>query len=170
VRSEEAYALGKMLDNSSWQHPRAGDVRLARNITPSDIDLCLDNNGMILACELSRSASKWQQLLPGQRILYQSLVYRSAHIAVLCHHSVAPEEGRKIDTRYDIDSFQIMMADDWKITIIPVINGNFYWRKFVEMWFTDPYKLRCKFFGVASMDDEISKNTYLEWIDFKCPI
>jgi hypothetical protein len=152
IFSPEAYARGKMLDHSSWQHPRLGDKPLPRGITASDIDMAVgagisavdisfDNRGKMIIGEISSIAREWRELKPGQRWTYESLVSGSAHCAVLCHHSVPLEEGRKIDTRYDIDSFQIMISDHGFLTL-PVMSGNNKWQRFVFAWYRDPVLAR----------------------------
>jgi len=156
IYAEEAYALGKMLDHSSWQHPRPGDEPLPRRITPSDIDMTatggmlsavpivFDNRGKIVLGELSSHAREWHELNPGQRWTYESLLNSSPHCAVLCHHSVRTEERRLIDTRYDIDSFQVRINDHGIITL-PVVRGNKAnkaWQRFVLGWYRDPVMMR----------------------------
>ena len=130
---EQAYALGKMFDNSGWNG-------LLRNKgTPSDIDLCFDNNGSIIFADLSKTCDSWQQLgnaLKGQRWLYESLIKCGPHCAVLCKHSVAPEMGRQIDTLRDVDSFQVMVWDFGPV-LSPVYDGT-RWQAFVIMWMNQP--------------------------------
>ena len=136
IRSEEAYALGKMLDNSSWW---TDEPKLPRKITPSDMDLpqiplVFDNNGQILLCELSMVRTQWQEMSSGQRWIFESVLNHANHFAVLCSHNVKPEMGRRINTRYDIQSFQVML---WDFGIIhsKVVNGNGEWQNFVLQFY-----------------------------------
>ena len=100
IFSTPAYAQGKMLDHSGWKLPR--------NITPSDVDMVIDNDGSIIYGELSSWCSHWAGIKEGQRRLYQNAIRDGKHCAVLCRHSVKPEERRQIDTCYDIESFEAM--------------------------------------------------------------
>ena len=132
IYSREAYALGKMLDHSSWYRE---EPKLPRRIRPSDIDypiipLVFDNNGWLLMCELSRHCSKWNELSTGQRWLYESVIAHTQKFAVLCTHNVTPQEGRLINSRHDVQSFQIMLWD-WGYVFSPVILGNARWQHFV---------------------------------------
>ena len=102
IYCEQAYAQGKMLDNSSWELPRM--------ITPSDIDLVFDDGqmGRIIFVELSSSETHWNLLSVGQRRLYSRLVAKGHGkvFAALCKHSVPQDQ--QINTRNDIDTFQVM--------------------------------------------------------------
>ena len=111
IRLEQAYALGKMLDNSSWWRD---EPKLPRGSTPSDTDypmipLLFDNDGKILLCELSYDKAEWRELSKGTRWKYESLVHHTHNFAVLCRHNVKAETGRLINTRYDVQSFQVMV-------------------------------------------------------------
>lgn len=126
IHSEEAYALGKMLDHSAWSD-------LPRKITPSDLDMAFDNDGKIIFGELSSSECEWQRLSRGQRLLYENAIKNSPHCAVLCKHAVSLADGRPIDTRGDITSFQVMLYD-YGLVICPVFDGNDRWQKFILRW------------------------------------
>ncbi len=153
VFAEEAYAQGKMLDHSSWQRPRDGDRPLPRSITPSDADMTVgeglfssipavfDNRGNILFCELSSHAREWKEIQPGQLRLYEGLLRGNPHCAVLCRHSVRPERKRKIDTRYDIESFHVRIFDHGFIEL-PVVDGNQEWQSLVLRWYENPVMMR----------------------------
>lgn len=148
IRNEDAYALGKMLDNSAWLG------RLPRSITPSDMDLVFDNGGRIIFAELSRSQCEWKTLEWGQRLLYENAIKNSLHCAVLCKHSVNPNERRLINTFVDITSFQLMIHD-CRFVFSRVIEGNSYWQKYVFDWFDDPIKVRQQLIskcGESSLD------------------
>lgn len=142
VFAEEAYALGKMLDHSSWQQGE----KIVRLITPSDIDAVWDNIGMVIFAEFSSHASEWAQIKKGQRWMYESALKNGAHCAVLCRHNVHPEDGKKINSKLDVVSFQPMFWDH-----SPVIGdlqiGNDRWQAFVRLWFKDPIRLRRWFLG-----------------------
>ena len=101
---EEAYAQGKMLNHAAWCK---GEWKMPRNITPSDIDFAIDNDGKVLFCELNSSESEWAKLGLGQRLLYRNLIFNSAHLSVLCKHSVP--KTKKINTRHDVESFQVLV-------------------------------------------------------------
>lgn len=129
IYAEQAYAQGKMLNNSAW------NGMLPRNITPSDIDLVFDNNGWQLLCELSSQTSNWAELKRGQRLLYQGLTIKHRTIGVLLKHSVPKD--RQIDTLKDIDSFQVMISGG-RIT---EIFGGERWQRFVEQFYESPVRL-----------------------------
>jgi len=126
IHSQEAYALGKMVDSSSWSLPRG--------ITPSDIDLVFDNAGDMLACELSRKTFLWSELPVGQRLVYERFVLNGCarHIAAVCKHNVAPEFGRKIDSRNDVVQFQLMVYMEGNLVMSNVRDD---WPEFVEKEF-----------------------------------
>ncbi len=123
IHSQEAYALGKILDNSSWSLPRG--------ITPSDIDLVFDNDGDMLACELSRETCLWTGLSVGQRLVYERFVMNgfARNLAAVCKHNVAPDFGRKIDSRNDIVRFQLMVLYNGRLEASEVRHD---WPHFVE--------------------------------------
>lgn len=102
IYCEQAYAQGKMLDNSSWDLPR--------HITPSDIDMVFDDArlGRLLFVELSSCCITWDTVSIGQRKLYSQLVANGCNkvFAVLAKHDV-PTTSR-INTRNDITHFQVM--------------------------------------------------------------
>src|SRR5687768_15001960 len=100
IYNEQAYAQGKMLDHSEWK-------LLPRKITPSDIDMCFDNRGWLLLCELSSKTPNWSDIPKGQFWLYKSMTAKSRTIAALLKHNV---KDRQIDTLNDIQSFQVMLA------------------------------------------------------------
>jgi hypothetical protein len=135
VFSEEAYALGKMLDHSSWQK---GERRLPRRITPSDLDIpgvpmVFDAAGALIIGELSRSGATWDNLTKGQRWAYESYIRGTRHCAVVCYHEIRPEEQRYIDTRHDMLAFQIMV-DDFGVITSQLFKGNDRWQNFVFAW------------------------------------
>jgi hypothetical protein len=142
---EEAYALSKMFDSSGW------NGLLPNKITPSDVDLCFDNNGSIIFADFSNNCDNWDRLdkkLKGQRWLYESLIRHGPHCAVLCKHSVAPEMGRKIDTLRDVERFQIMIWD-FEPVLSPIYSGEF-WQHFVIAWMKTsdgPLKIRRQILG-----------------------
>lgn len=135
IRSLAAYAQGKMLDHSAWSGV------LPRNITPSDIDMCLDNDGNILYCELSRNADGWigpdgkthSRIGYGQMLLYFNAIGPiSKNLSVLLHHSVPTD--RAINTLADIECFQVMVRNGDERLFCPKWHD---WQKFVTSWFTD---------------------------------
>jgi len=128
IRCEEAYAQGKMLDNSAWNY-------LPRGITPSDIDLVFDNAGRMLICELSRHHARWGALrkhAPGQVSLYEILVRRGCTAALL-KHSVPSTQT--ICSRNDIDSFAIMKRNGDGLFISEKPRDGSEWPAFVDDWF-----------------------------------
>jgi hypothetical protein len=133
---QEAYALGKMMDSSSW------NGLLRSGITPSDIDLpgvqmVFDNRGMIIFCDFSSSFTKWQTALTGQRLLYEGLINYKPHCAVLCRHNVKPELGRPINTLHDVEHFQVMIWD-FEPVITKIFDGAELWKRFVIKWVNEP--------------------------------
>lgn len=146
IRTEDAYALGKMLDNSAW----AGC--LPRSITPSDMDLIFDNGGHIIFGEMSSTHTEWNSVDRGQLILYENAIKDSPHCAALCKHSVRPEENRPIDTHTDVTGFQLMLHD-YGFVFTPVYQGNQVWQNFVLDWFSEPLNVRRKLiskYGLAA--------------------
>lgn len=130
-----------MLDHSDWLQ---GLWTMPRLITPSDVDMAMDNDGKILFCELSSSQSEWVKMGKGQRLLYRNFIFNSANLAVLCKHSVPTT--RKINTRKDFDSFQVMMYSSGNIyptgfQVTPVFKKE-AWEPFVKSWFSDARKCR----------------------------
>lgn len=145
IYSERAYALGKMLDHSSWYGT------LTRKITPSDVDMLFDNAGKIMLCELSSAVSSWSEVQIGQRWLYQSFIKDQPHCAVLCRHNVDPSSGRQINTRFDIQSFQVMVWEHEQV-LSRVYDGNHYWQRVVELWVNHqdgPAKIRRSVLGYS---------------------
>lgn len=134
ILQSEAYALGKMLDHSSWGR---GEWVLPRGITPSDIDAVFDNNGSILFVELSSEATDWSALSKGQRMAYESAIRGTSHCAVLCKHGMTVHHEVPIDTRYAISGFQPMVHDGGKFIVAPFVRGNEHWETFVRRWFDD---------------------------------
>lgn len=124
IHSEQAYAQGKMLDNSKWDLPR--------RITPSDVDLCFDDGGDVLVCELSRRHRDWMGISVGQRTLYKRIVFNGCGriVAALCKHSV--HRTRQIDTRNDVDSYQLLLYKAGEMFTSDVM---FDWAHFVERTF-----------------------------------
>jgi hypothetical protein len=147
ILSEEAYALGKMLDHTAWQR---GDRILPRGITGSDIDFVLDNAGYEIIGELSRTANEWKQLSHAQKRVYEGLVrWGAPHVAVLCRHDVGLDERRAISPKLDIITFQPMLCDHG-IAVGRVYEGNTLWQAFVESWFRDPVRLRRRLLGACA--------------------
>jgi hypothetical protein len=144
---EEAFALGKMNDRSGW------NGLLRDKITPSDVDLCFDNDGAIIFIDFSNTFMRWDDLdkmLHGQRWFYESAIKHGPHCAVLCKHSVAPEMGRKIDTLRDVEYFQVMVWDS-KPVMSPVYDGT-RWQAFVMLWVNNldgPLKIRRHILGTS---------------------
>ena len=155
IHAEQAYALGKMLDHSSWQK---GDRRLPRNITASDLDMpsvpmVFDNRGRMIFCELSRTRTAWSNLQFGQRFLYENLLNGTPHCAVLCCHEIDAEQGRRIDSRHDITAFQMMVADVGGIATWKTIKGNNHWQDFVFSWMENeqgPLNVRRRILGASA--------------------
>ena len=144
---EEAYALGKMLEHSSWQKGEP----LPRRVTASDIDVTFipisggfvfDNKGKIIYAELTRAFANWNNVSRGQRWLYESCIRDGLHCAVICKHSVTPESQRAIDTRHDIEAFQVMLYDSGEFVLTQPYAGNENWQRLVQQWFIDPCRLR----------------------------
>lgn len=96
ILSQEAYAQGKMLDHSSW--------RLARGITPSDIDWTVDSNGFVLFAEFQRGVASFSGMSIGQRRMYSSLLNRQGCAVAICGHNVPA--SRAIDTMNDVSSLE----------------------------------------------------------------
>lgn len=144
IRNADAYARGKMLDHSAWQR----EVPLPNLVTPSDIDMVFDNKGWILFCEISSQYAEWPILREskggtGQVRLYEAAVEDSIHCAVLCKHSVPLVPQRPIDSRADIESFQVMLYDPQHgLLTTELFRGNAVWQRFVHLWFIDTRKVR----------------------------
>jgi hypothetical protein len=154
---QEAYALGKMLDHSSWQK---GDHVLPRLITGSDIDACFArgqqpgqthfvfedrlHDGATIYCELTRQFANWKNIRFAQRWVYESAIRYGPHCAVLCQHAVTPDEERAIDTRQDVIAFQVMLFD-FEFVFSRMFKR---WEKFVFAWFDNPLKVRRQLLGM----------------------
>jgi hypothetical protein len=147
---EEAYAAGKMLDNSGW------NGLLRNKITPSDIDhpavpLCFDNRGAIIFCDFSIHCDSWARMLRGQRLLYEGFVRWGPHCAVVCKHSVTAEMRRHIDTLRDVECFQAMFWD-FEPVLSPSYDGA-YWQGFVTTWVNEsngPLRVRRHVLGLKA--------------------
>lgn len=127
IYAPQAYAQGKMLDNSGWKLPR--------RITPSDVDFVLDNNGFLLVGEFSSRHTEWHQLDFGQQLMYQNLVKagQGRIVAALCKHNVPTMS--QIRTDVDVKSFQVMSMEGQKLAIASVLPGD-KWLHFVtKVWF-----------------------------------
>ena len=125
IISQEAYARGKMLDHSAWRNT------LPRNITPSDIDMVIDNNGIILMIELSSKTDRWHLLSRGQRLLYENIVWAgqgNIKAALALIHPEPPD--KQIDTVNDIISFSVMCRKHDEIVRSPSFPGHI-WEKAV---------------------------------------
>lgn len=137
IHSLPQYMQGKWLKHSSWLK---GNVFLRDYITPSDIDAAFDNKGLIIFCEFSSSKSKWPDIDRGQRMLYESAISGSLHVAALCRHCVPGDQ--QIDTRNDIKSAQIMLDHNGKIIRTPIFTSVNFWPAFVLGWYRDPMATR----------------------------
>jgi hypothetical protein len=126
IYAEQAYAQGKMLDHSEWFSI------LPRGITPSDIDMVLDNRGRMIFVELTTKYEMFEDLSTGQRILHEGLAKCGKHVSVLGWHDVP--SSRQINTFSDISKVSLMFACDGKIA---TLNGftNFDWQVLVKWWF-----------------------------------
>lgn len=126
---EQAYAQGKMLNHSGW------NGRLPRGITPSDVDMLLDDDGVILFIEISSQHKDWMELEIGQRKCYQNIVRgNQEHMAALVTHSVPVSE--KIDTSRDFETVQCLLwtPDGFMLSEVKELNAAI-WKKFVVQWF-----------------------------------
>lgn len=122
---EAAYAQGKMLKSGSW--------RLARGITPSDIDFVVESQGCFLWAELTRYAADWNNLKTGQRRLYDALAkLPGANVICLAHHSVATD--RQIDTYTDIEFVDVRWAGGTKSVRLDCA----WWGFLVRNWVVSP--------------------------------
>jgi hypothetical protein len=144
IHSKNAYALGKMLDHSSW--------RLPRGITPSDNDLYFDDRGKIIYVELSREHDKWSEISQGQREGYQGMITNDGiYCAVLAKHDVDPSLCREINTCTDVERFQVMVWDRTRwgsgYRYSKVFVSNEKWQEFVYRWYDGPQALLCRIFG-----------------------
>jgi hypothetical protein len=128
ILHELAYAKGKMLDHSKWDLPR--------RIKPSDIDMCVDNDGDILFCEITSHANSWEDLDVGQRRLYISAI-GNKHVAVLVRHNVIGQ--RQIDTINDVVSFEVMARQDDEVEFYKPVCS---WPDFITRWWNDAAGIR----------------------------
>lgn len=158
IMCEMAYAQGKMLNNSGWYGV------LPRNITPSDIDMVIDNNGDCLFCEISRHNNEWTQLGPGQLWLYKNMIDFSRSIAVLWKHSVPQDE--QIDTFTMCDSFQVMYGGQGEgFHLTKQFKGG-RWVDFVKAWFNDPRIVLNKLPNLKKLSLETpSDPNFISWED-----
>ena len=152
IRNVEAYARGKMLDHSSWQK----GIKLPRSVTPSDIDIVFDNAGWLLHCEVSSKHTRWEELAKeakGQALLYENLIFQTSNCAALCRHSVPLSERRAINSREDINAFQLMLyAPRSGVVYSPVYKGGARWNDFVHSWFGQPKDLHAALIRQASAE------------------
>jgi len=113
-------------------------ANLPRRISPSDIDMVLDNkrDDRILFGELTMAES-WDEKGKGQRELYERLVMTSGAqcFSVLLTHHMEAEEA--IDTLYDVDSFHVMYKQEERITYSDVLGGCL-WPDFVAEFYREP--------------------------------
>lgn len=124
----ERYAQGKMLDHSGW--------RLARGVTPSDIDFVVESYGCFLWAELTRNGCDWSSLKTGQRVLYDSLAkIPGNHVVCLARHSVPA--SRDIDTYEDIEAAAVRWSCGSKSLILDASQ----WRILVTEWVARPHKV-----------------------------
>lgn len=126
IYCEEAYAQGKMLDNSEWRNI------LPRNITPSDIDIVFDNAGSFIYGELSSQSRHWNEIATGQRLMYWNAIRGTQHLAILCKHSVP--RMRQIDTVRDIEDCCVMYDAGQGVPVFRAFSTNEDWRKIVGGW------------------------------------
>lgn len=125
IMCAEAYAQGKMLDHSSW--------KLARGITPSDIDFYVESSGCFLWAEFSRDSVNIDSLSRGQELAYTRLSRRPNSDAVaVCRHSVPT--NRQVDTARDVESCTVYFASGTKSVLL----CNNQWQKLVTKWAENP--------------------------------
>lgn len=108
IYCREAYAQAKMLDHSGWNGV------LPRGITPSDIDMVIDNEGLVLFVEFSSKTASWHTLKSksyGQWKLHRNLVWngRGTQFSALCH--LQPEPDKDINSMTDVIEFSLMLYD-----------------------------------------------------------
>jgi hypothetical protein len=124
ILSEQAYAQGKMLDHGNW--------KLARGITPSDVDFVVESGGCFLFAEFSRGCGSFDCLSKGQRMMYARLASRRSDIVVVCQHSVPSD--RAIDTLADVEAATVYF-DGGECS---VLIDNSHWQVIVEHWAESP--------------------------------
>ncbi len=115
---EEAYAQGKMLDHSGWYG------QLPRGITPSDIDMIFDFDGLTVLVELKSRSADWGKVDVGQRRAYENLVRkgRGETLAICAKHVTEP--GKQIDTFNDVTEYQVMVWRDGQIKTSVTYQGG----------------------------------------------
>ena len=145
-------------ENYDMKVESSGWNGLLRNrITPSDVDhpavgLCFDNNGSIIFCDFSLTCDNWDALglrLKGQRWLYESLIHYTSHCAIVCKHSITPDQKKYIDSLRDVERFQVMVWD-FGVVCTPVIHGQEEWQNFVTKWVNEangPQRIRRTILG-----------------------
>jgi hypothetical protein len=108
---------------------------LPRNITPSDIDMTLDNNGHIMQFELDDETACWEFIKKGQRRLQESYVRagRGRITAVLLRHRVPATIEDQIDTTKDILQFSIMRWANGQVLETGPFPGEKFVR-YVRLW------------------------------------
>lgn len=154
IRCEQAYAQGKMLNNSAWRKV------LPRNITPSDFDMVFDNAGDIIFGELSSSTFDWCELETGQRLAYWDAIRGSRNLAVLCKHSISSRY--QINTYTDIEAFSVMYDCQGKMSLKTYKTAK-CWQNFITSWFTrSPEWVREQLPGYTPEDEDVDWNTVLE--------
>lgn len=167
IYAEQAYAQGKMLDNSCWYHgvQACWDKKariLPRKITPSDLDNAflplfgiisipwtIDNRGRIIFAEFSSRTHNWSSLSLGQHLLYQGLLdgVRGNSCAVLCQHN-APSD-KQICTRHDVVGFHVMVWDNGPVYLASIDIGTM-WERFVFDWFDNAIGVRRRIIGLSA--------------------
>ena len=123
----EAFAQGKMLNNIAWRK------HLPRNITPSDIDFAIDNNGIILIVEFSSQTDRWDDLKRGQRLLYENLVWAGCGNIKAALAFIRPQPGVQIDTVRDVISFSLMCRQHGEIVKSQTFSGKHWQEAVVEL-------------------------------------
>lgn len=114
---------------------------MKRNITPSDIDASVDNNGTILMMELNSRTAAWTELPYGQRKHYESYVKagNGKISAALLQHKI-PEGGKQIDTIEDVISWSWMTWSEGTLKIAGPFPGN-KWVPFLNWWWAEGERL-----------------------------
>lgn len=161
VYAPDAYAQGKMLDHSGW----AG--RLPRRITPSDVDMVIDNAGSIIYGELSSRTDVWTQIEYGQRLMYWDIIRGTSNIAVLLKHSVPKTEMVRTDC--DIKTFSIMFDTGLRQPGYRQLAASILWPDFVDKWFchgavivlrhlrAEPHTTESLFFDIKRQPDALDE-------------
>jgi len=155
IHSLDAYIRGKLLDHSSWQK---GESILPRGVTPSDVDIVWDNRGFAILGELSSQFSEWRSLDKGQREMYEALITGDRHVAALLRHHGAVYNGKKIDSRFDVLTFQIMFWHGGRVHITKVFNGRERWNRFVFGWYENSQAIR-DWFIEHEIPENVSRET-----------